>query len=989
MMKNNDSLFKINTVSQTNTECLGIPFENEVARRQHFLAQLQALLNDADFRGQTGFPSATEEAILALSDPPYYTACPNPWMSEIIKQWQGQPEVENSFTSPPITKYQTSKVKGVSENQSWVVQEPFAADVSEGKNDPIYTAHSYHTKVPHKAIMRYILHYTRPGDIVFDGFCGTGMTGVAAQLCGDKKTVEELGYRVLSDGTIEALEGGEETQENGRRIWRPFSQLGVRYAVLNDLSPSASFIAYNYNIPINELDDFKSETTYILQQVEKECGWLYQTVHITGNANFSVARSVVLGERDCPDGMILGQVNYMVWSDVFVCPSCTGELIFWQVAVDQDAEQVKTQFSCPHCATQLTKRSLERAWSMRRDRALQKMLRQPKQVPVLINYSVGKQRYQKTPDAFDLALLEKIEQSDIPYWFPIDMLPTGDKTKEPCRLGLTHVHHFYTKRNLWVFATFIHWCQQSRWRNHLLGIAKDCQSYATKMIKLNIPRLLHQSGQFMGFVSGTFYLPSLHAEQSTLLSIINRAKKVLTNYSRYPLLKTPTVLISNGDSGHLNIPDDCIDYIFLDPPFGSNIMYSELNFLWEAWLQVFTDSQPEAIVNQTQQKTINEYRFLMINCFKEAFRILKPGCWLTVEFSNTQASVWNTIQTALLEAGFVIANVSALDKKQGSFNAVTNTTSVKQDLIISAYKPQTRLINVLGTLNRQALEESGVWEFVSHHLQYLPLIKSKGSELEFVAEREPRILYDRTVAYFVSHGYPVPLSSQAFQAGLKERFKERDGMVFLEMQVAEYEQKRQRMKEAPQLELFVCDERSAIDWLYYQLKRKPATRQEIHPAFIQLLGAGWKKHEVVPELDSLLELNFLKYHGKGEVPKQIYHYFQKIDEYQHLSPHDPWLQQQAAERWYVPDIDQAKELEKIREVLMLKEFKHYLQQKKKNLTAFRLEVLKVGFKHAWEHKDYQTIVEISSKVPTDVLYQDEKLLQFYDLAVTRLENQSG
>ena len=61
----------------------------------------------------------------------------------------------------------------------------FAADVSEGKNDPIYSAHSYHTKVPHKAIMRYILHYTEPGDIVFDGFSGTGMTGVAAQMCGD------------------------------------------------------------------------------------------------------------------------------------------------------------------------------------------------------------------------------------------------------------------------------------------------------------------------------------------------------------------------------------------------------------------------------------------------------------------------------------------------------------------------------------------------------------------------------------------------------------------------------------------------------------------------------------------------------------------------------------------------------------------------------------------------------------------------------------
>ena len=46
-------------------------------------------------------------------------------------------------------------------------------------------AHIYHTKVPHKAILRYILHYTRPGDVVLDGFCGLGMTGVTATPCSD------------------------------------------------------------------------------------------------------------------------------------------------------------------------------------------------------------------------------------------------------------------------------------------------------------------------------------------------------------------------------------------------------------------------------------------------------------------------------------------------------------------------------------------------------------------------------------------------------------------------------------------------------------------------------------------------------------------------------------------------------------------------------------------------------------------------------------
>ena len=106
-----------------------------------------------------GFPVGSDEDIITLSNAPYYTACPNPFIEEFIRE-NGTPYDEET------NDYH---------------REPFAADVSEGKNDPIYMAHTYHTKVPYKAIMRYILHYTKPGDVVFDGFCGTGMTGVAAQ----------------------------------------------------------------------------------------------------------------------------------------------------------------------------------------------------------------------------------------------------------------------------------------------------------------------------------------------------------------------------------------------------------------------------------------------------------------------------------------------------------------------------------------------------------------------------------------------------------------------------------------------------------------------------------------------------------------------------------------------------------------------------------------------------------------------------------------
>lgn len=66
-------------------ECLGMTFPNEDARREHFLTLLADKLKDPAFRNQEGFPQGTDDAILAMSDPPYYTACPNPWLSDFVK----------------------------------------------------------------------------------------------------------------------------------------------------------------------------------------------------------------------------------------------------------------------------------------------------------------------------------------------------------------------------------------------------------------------------------------------------------------------------------------------------------------------------------------------------------------------------------------------------------------------------------------------------------------------------------------------------------------------------------------------------------------------------------------------------------------------------------------------------------------------------------------------------------------------------------------
>src|SRR5690606_35585619 len=209
--------------------------------------------------------------------------------------------------------------------------------------------------------------------------------------------------------------------------------------------------------------------------------------------------------------------------------------------------------------------------------------------------------------------------------------------------------------------------------------------------------------------------------------------------------------------------------VFIDPPFGSNLMYSELNSLWESWLCLFTQDKQEAIENRSQGKQLDDYRRLMSDCFREVFRVLKPGRWVTIEFSNTQARVWNSIQTSLQEAGLVVANVSALDKKQGSFNAVTNPTSVKQDLVISAYKPNGGLEE---RFQKSGGAEDSIWDFVRTHLKCLPTVKVRHGALEFIAERDPSIIFDRMVAWFIRHNVPVPMSTQEFQAGLTQRFVE-------------------------------------------------------------------------------------------------------------------------------------------------------------------------------------------------------------------------
>ena len=916
-----DELFSIDENKEL-VVCLGKEFVSDDARRTYFKEELRKKLEDPEFRKIEGFPIGEDEDILALSDPPYYCACPNPWISDLVAEWE-----KDKPTKP----------------SNWIYQrDPFAADVSEGKNSPIYNAHTYHTKVPHKAIMRYILHYTEPGDLVFDGFAGTGMTGVAAQFCGDKKEVESLGYRTDNQGNIYR----KETNEFGKEVEVQFSKLGARKAVLNDLSPIASFIAYNYNSPVS-LNAFKNEAEAILKATEKEYGWMYETKGPHGEN---------------------GRINYTVWSDVFICPECGKEVVFYEEAVNKQDGKVKREFPCPHCSTLLNKRKMDRATVTIYDSSLKESVTMAKQVPVLINYSVGKSKAEKTPDKNDFLLIKKIDELDIPYWYPTDRMIVGKESRRNDKVGITHVHQFYTKKNLLVLSFIYSKCMTKRlilwFTSQLINISK-----------------LNRYRPLVSFpynpLSGTLYIGSQISESSAFIAYSNKIKKMLAvgsfpNYSA----------ISTRSSTSINIESNSMDYLFLDPPFGANLNYSELSFIWEAWLKVHTDNKEEAIENPSQGKGINEYRALMKSCFSEAFRVLKPGHWMTVEFSNTDRAVWNSIQTSLSEVGFIVANVSALDKQQGSFKAVTTSKAVKQDLVISLYKPDESFEQQI----TKSVGEEQVWTFVRKHLSYLPLVKKQGESTITVPERDPRIIYDRVIAYFVGKNLLLPISSPDFLGAIGQRFVERDGLYYLTDQVAEYDKLKVKQIlniSSEIVDLFVCDEASAISWIRYQLKRKPYTLGELTPLFLNELNS-WNKTELRLELSELLEQSFLCYEGNGEVPSFIHGYLStNFKDLRNLSKTDPSLVAKAKGRWYIPDPNKEKDLEKMREKALLREFDIYKSSKGK-LKEFRIEAIRIGFRRAWQEKDYEMIKTLSERLPKAVVEEDEKLLLWYNGAMTRL-----
>jgi len=284
-----------------------------------------------------------------------------------------------------------------------------------------------------------------------------------------------------------------------------------------------------------------------------------------------------------------------------------------------------------------------------------------KDVPIAIHLRCRncKSVLDKKFDEEDKKKAEEIESKEIPFWYPTNELIWNSRVN--VSKGM-RVSNLFSKRNLVALSILYN------------RIEKIDDNPTQDLMKFTFSSMLPQASKLLVYTEGQgpgwkvrgFWIPEVRYEMNVWHFFHNRYEKTVegkedSNSVLDEFVSAKTVQIFNQSSTDLsNIPDGSVDYVFTDPPYGDSIPYLELDYIYASWLKFEVNFKDEIIISDSpvrQDKNFDMYYKLLARAFREIYRVLKDGKWLTVTFHNTDIKIYNAIIQATVLAGFDLEKI--------------------------------------------------------------------------------------------------------------------------------------------------------------------------------------------------------------------------------------------------------------------------------------------------------------------------------------------
>lgn len=437
-----------------------------------------------------------------------------------------------------------------------------------------------------------------------------------------------------------------------------------RRAHLVDISVLGQHIACGYLTEVNATD-LRVTAKEVVRQARGALGDLYTSRRASDGKPVEMAR--------------------VVWSFTYICPACSQPMVYFKHLRKGGTAQPD---ACPSCNEEFVRRS----WPRGEDVPVQ----------VIVHGPDGKLVEQEPQDR-DIAALERAardpRQAYVPS-LPIDEHREMYRRSALAKHGLGETKLFFSPRNaiaLLELLNAIDGVVDDRLRTKLRFVFTAILPRASRRYQWGPKRPLNAQNQ-------TYYIAPVYYEWNVFDLFLRKVEAAIRAdeeiFRAMPLFAHDVARNVQYDVASADalshIADASIDYVFTDPPFGSNIFYSDMNLFQEAWLGSTTAYEREAVMHTTGKKkdgAAERYEALLRGAFREAFRVLKPARFMSVVFGNSNGAIWGLVQRALRDAGFdaVPVHIAILDKGQRSVKGLNSGSEgvVTVDLIMTVRKPGT------------------------------------------------------------------------------------------------------------------------------------------------------------------------------------------------------------------------------------------------------------------------------------------------------------